>query len=213
MHQSLLGNESRGVFPCFSFPCGKETSDALKDQSAESVVGRLLQLQRAQKMKAAGLLNDQREEELDAVRAARDKDAVGARVHVRLMLMHRQNRERLLQKYENLVHISSRIQSSLDNVSMSRAMSRANMTLETLLASAPDYDDLMDELRQSVCRVDDDSLILGESIAAPQEHLVEQELETLFNDKMERDAEEVTAQLPNVPSVHEVDGKKILLKE
>jgi hypothetical protein len=158
---------------CFPQRAGEE------HESVESVLTRLHQLQRAQWSKAAGLLNDVREEEMDARRAKQSGDIVGARTHATRMLVYKRQREAMLKRCDNLQHIAVQIGAAKDNMATASLLSTSSVTMAQLIAATPDILSVMDNLKQSMAAVERTGDFLGQELE-PMEHLVEMELERLF---------------------------------
>lgn len=186
---TLLNHSPVPILSC-CFPHKAEE----EHESVELVLTRLHQLQRAQLSKAAGLLNDVREEELDIMRARQSNDIVGARGHAARILIYKQQRDALMKKCENLQRIASQIGVAKDNLATASLLSSSSMTMAQLVAATPNVLDLMDELRQGMLAVERTGDLLGEEWQ-PSQHLVEMELEKLFK------VDQVpTPEFPSVPS-------------
>lgn len=174
-----------------------ETPKDLAAQPVHTVIERLEKLQRALKMKSMGIWNHQREEERDAIRAKTDGDTEGARSHMRIALRLRQERNVMLKKYENMAALASRLQGAYENAAMAGIISSANVKLETLLTD--DLEDLMDDLRDNLARVNEQDDVLAEDVGIPMD--VDDELDALFIQKQDEDAAEMETRLPDAPKV------------
>jgi hypothetical protein len=156
---------------------------------------RIEKLQRALKMKQMGVWNHQREEERNAVRAKSDGDTEGARSHMRIALRLRKERAALLRKYENMDALCSRLRTAYENARIGGIISNANQKLESLLHDG--YEDLMDDLRDNLARVNEQDDVLAEEIGSPVD--VDDELDALFVQREEEEAAEVESRLPDAP--------------
>lgn len=160
---------------CSIFPPLRTTS--LEQQSVSDILDRLQTLARVQNARQLALHNHEQEELRDAVLCAERGDREGGKSHVRVAQRLRKERALLLQKRENIMALASQLKNAHDNAVMARLIGDSNVTLETLLGAMGDsLDSVLDNLRQHLERVDEDSRTLAEPLRMQEDEEEEEEL-------------------------------------
>lgn len=194
------------------FLCGffeyRREKPPLLERPARDVLDRIKEIQRAQHMKIAQIQHKEREARLLATKqlsGSGDKDM--ARLHTRVMLMQRRNKEMAMKRYENLSQIANRLEQALENAQIAGVLSSASTSLETLLEKTGALEEIMDDLRDQMFRVKQDTDTLAAPSMADESALevdgedteVEAELKLLFERKADEEAASLEMRLPSLP--------------
>jgi hypothetical protein len=171
--------------------------ESLESHRLDTVLERLTKYARAFKMQLAGMKHDDNEAMQEAAAALALGHNDVARGHVALALQHRAMWARNNAKYTNLNRIIISLREASRNLETATLFKESNQTLGALRERMDEMDvkELLDNIREHVINVGEDSELLAESVYLEATE-VDDEFKALLRQQQEEEA--LNVELPTV---------------